>query len=215
HRLAGRRHRGQRRSSCGHRQGEGRQVRALLEFLGSGRNVPRPCRSLRALPSGGNGAVSVRASAIVIALIVLLDQYTKSLVASSWRLGETLPVVPDVFSLTYVRNRGGAFGLMSDLPEAWRVAVFVLFALATVSALIWMLRNTPRGDVLQRFAITAVIGGAAGNLYDRIRYGEVVDFLDVYYRDWHWPAFNVADSFISCGVVLLLIGSLRQAREPS
>jgi signal peptidase II len=167
------------------------------------------------MPSGGSGAVSVRTSAILIALIVALDQYTKSLISSSWHLGETLPIVPDVFSLTYVRNRGGAFGLMANLPEAWRVAVFVVFALATVSALVWMVRSTPHRDVLQRFAITAVIGGAAGNLYDRIRFGEVVDFLDVYYRDWHWPAFNVADSFISCGVVLLLIGSLRRSREDS
>ncbi len=157
--------------------------------------------------------MSVRISALLALLIVALDQYTKSLISSSWRIGETHPIVPEIFSLTYVRNRGGAFGLMSDLPETWRVAFFVIFAIATVSALVWMLRSTPRGDVLQRFALTAVIGGAAGNLYDRVRYGEVVDFLDVYYRDWHWPAFNVADSFISCGVVLLLIGSLRQTRE--
>ncbi|HXC50891.1 MAG TPA: signal peptidase II [Candidatus Limnocylindrales bacterium] len=157
--------------------------------------------------------MSVRVSALLALLIIALDQYTKSLISSSWRIGESHPIVPEIFSLTYVRNRGGAFGLMADLPEAWRVAFFVIFAIATVSALLWMLRSTPRGDVLQRFALTAVIGGAAGNLYDRVRYGEVVDFLDVYYRDWHWPAFNVADSFISCGVVLLLIGSLRHSRD--
>src|SRR6185369_15002556 len=195
------------------RQSPRQQMRSLLELLGSGRNVPRPQRSLRALPSGGNGPVSVRVSALLALLIIALDQYTKSLISSSWRIGESHPIVPEIFSLTYVRNRGGAFGLMADLPEAWRVAFFVIFAIATVSALLWMLRSTPRGDVLQRFALTAVIGGAAGNLYDRVRYGEVVDFLDVYYRDWHWPAFNVADSFISCGVVLLLIGSLRHSRD--
>jgi signal peptidase II len=159
--------------------------------------------------------VSVRVSAILIALIVALDQYTKAVFSGGWRLGESLPVVPGFFSLTYVRNRGGAFGLMSDLPEAWRVAFFVVFAIVTVSVLVMMLRGTPASDLLQRFAITAVIGGAAGNLYDRVRYGEVVDFLDVYVGDWHWPAFNVADSFISVGVVLLLIGSLRAVRDDS
>lgn len=154
-----------------------------------------------------------RASALLVAFIFALDQYTKHLVVASWNLGESLPVIPGFFSLTYLRNRGGAFGLFSDLPETWRVAFFVVFAIATVAALIWMLRTTARNDVLQRLALTAVIGGAAGNLYDRVRYGEVVDFLDVYVRDWHWPAFNVADSFISCGVVLLLLSSLMPARR--
>ena len=157
--------------------------------------------------------MSVRLSAIVVALIVALDQYTKALVSGSWKLGESIPVIPNLFSLTYVRNRGGAFGLMADLPEAYRVAFFVVFAVVTVAILVMMLRTTPASDLLQRFAITSVIGGAAGNLYDRIRYGEVVDFLDVYWRDWHWPAFNVADSFITIGVVLLVIGSMRAVQN--
>lgn len=153
--------------------------------------------------------MSERASALLVAAILALDRYTKHLVDSAWNLGDTVAIIPGFFSLTYVRNRGGAFGLFSDLPEAWRVTFFVIFAVATVAALVWMLRSTPRSDVLQRFAITSVIGGAGGNLYDRLRYGEVIDFLDVYVGDWHWPAFNVADSFISVGVVLLLLASFR------
>jgi signal peptidase II len=152
--------------------------------------------------------VSERASALLVALIFAADQYTKHLISSAWQVGDTMPIIPGFFSLTYLRNRGGAFGIFSELPETWRVAFFVLFALATVAALAWMLKSTPREDRLQRLALTWVIGGAIGNLSDRIRFGEVVDFLDVYVRDWHWPAFNVADSFISCGVVLLLVGSL-------
>ncbi len=152
--------------------------------------------------------MSGRVSALLVALIVALDQFTKHLVVSSWELGDSVTVVPGFFSLTYLRNRGGAFGLLADLPEGWRVGFFVLFALATVAALVWMLRSADRDDVVQRFALTAVIGGAVGNLYDRIRYGDVVDFLDVYVNDWHWPAFNVADSFITCGVILLLASSL-------
>lgn len=153
--------------------------------------------------------MSGRVSALLVALIVALDQYTKHLVTASWHVGDSVPVIPGFFSLTYLRNRGGAFGLFAGLPETWRIAFFVVFALATVAALIWMLRSTPREDVGQRLALTSVIGGAIGNLYDRILYGEVVDFLDVYVSDWHWPAFNVADSFITCGVVLLLIGSMK------
>lgn len=157
--------------------------------------------------------MSGRASALLIALIVAVDQYTKHLVVSAWQLGDTTPIIPGFFSLTYLRNRGGAFGLFAGLPETWRVAFFVIFALGTVAALVWMLRSTPREDRIQRMALTWVIGGALGNLYDRIIHGEVVDFLDVYAGDWHWPAFNVADSFISCGVVLLLVASLRTSQQ--
>ncbi len=157
--------------------------------------------------------MSGRASALLIALIVAADQYTKHLVVSAWQVGDTTPIIPGFFSLTYLRNRGGAFGLFAGLPEGWRVAFFVIFALATVAALIWMLRSTPRDDRVQRLALTWVIGGALGNLYDRIVHGEVVDFLDVYAGDWHWPAFNVADSFISCGVVLLLVASMMTSQE--
>ena len=157
--------------------------------------------------------MSGRACALLVALIFALDQYTKQLIVAAWKLGESLPVIPCFFSLTYLRNRGGAFGLFSDLPEGWRVAFFVVFAVVTVAALVWMLRSTARSDFVQRLALTAVIGGAAGNLWDRVRDGEVVDFFDVYVRDWHWPAFNVADSFISCGVVLLILGSLLPTRH--
>lgn len=153
--------------------------------------------------------MKLRVSALLVALMVALDQYTKHLILADWQVGDTVAVIPGFFSLTYVRNRGGAFGLMADLPEAWRVGFFVAFAVLTVAGLSWMLRETPREDVAQRLALTGVIGGAIGNLYDRVRYGEVVDFLDVYVRDWHWPAFNVADSFITCGVILLVLASLR------
>ncbi len=127
-------------------------------------------------------------------------------------VGESAVLIPGFFSLTYVRNRGGAFGLLADLPGIWGQAFFIVFALGTVALLVWMLRKTPVQDLVQRAALTLVIGGAAGNLYDRIRYGEVVDFLDVYVRGWHWPAFNVA---ITVGVALLVISALRSSREAS
>lgn len=155
--------------------------------------------------------MSGRTSALLVVLMFAVDRWTKQLVTAAWELGESLPVVPSFFSLTYVRNRGGAFGMLGDLPDPWRVPAFVLFATATVAALLWMMRETPREDVAQRLALTAVIGGAAGNLWDRVTEGEVVDFLDVYVGDWHWPAFNLADTFITCGVLLLLWTALRPA----
>ena len=157
--------------------------------------------------------MSGRASALLIVLIFALDQVTKQMIVAGFQLGESLTVIPGFFSITYLRNRGGAFGLLAELPDAWRVTFFVVFAVATVAALVQVLRGTARADLVMRLAITSVIGGAIGNLWDRIRYGEVVDFLDVFVRNWHWPAFNVADSFISCGVVLIVLGSMRPARH--
>ncbi len=145
-------------------------------------------------------------------LVFVADQVTKGLILDFFNgagVGGSRAVIPGFFSLTYVRNRGGAFGLLADLPGIWGQLFFVVFALGTVALLAWMLRNTPVEDLVQRLALTLVIGGAAGNLYDRIRYGEVIDFLDVYYRSWHWPAFNVADSAITVGVALLVIATLR------
>ena len=151
-----------------------------------------------------------RVAAVVVAAMFVLDQWTKKLVVDRFELGESLPVIPGFFSLTHVRNRGGAFGLFSDLPDGVREGFFIVFAIATVAALAWMFRSAAPDDRAQRVALVSVIGGAAGNLYDRVLHGEVVDFLDVFVGDWHWPAFNVADSFITCGVILLILTTLRE-----
>lgn len=153
-----------------------------------------------------------RTATLIAVAMFVLDQFTKNLIVDRYHLGESRPLIPGFFSLTYVRNRGGAFGLLADLPGPTGQIFFIVFAIGALVLLARMLRGTPRSDVVQRFALTSVIGGAAGNLYDRIRYGEVVDFLDVYVGDWHWPAFNLADSFISVGVVLLLAGALSTHR---
>jgi len=153
-----------------------------------------------------------RIAALVAAAVFVADQVTKGMILSAFDgegSGRSKILIPNFFSLTYVRNRGGAFGFLSDMPAVWRETFFIVFAIGTVALLVWMLRKTPVEDIVQRLALTLVIGGAAGNLYDRIRYGEVIDFLDVYVRNWHWPAFNVADSAITVGVALLVIGSLR------
>ncbi len=153
--------------------------------------------------------MSLRAAALLVALIVALDRATKALVMARMSLGESIAVIPGFFSLTSVRNRGAAFGMLADLPEPWRLLFFVTVAVAAVGLFGWMLLKVPERDRWQRLSLVCVLAGAAGNLYDRVRYGEVVDFLDCYVGDWHWPAFNVADSAITVGAVLLVLLSLR------
>jgi signal peptidase II len=137
------------------------------------------------------------------ALIFVADQLTKR--AALVRLDAAHPVVviPDFFHLVLVMNPGVAFGIFAGVPPRWRwiVTLFSLTALALLASLAF--RVLPRGSIVARVAIGLVFGGAAGNLFDRWRYGAVVDFIDVFWRGYHWPAFNVADSAITVGVCLL------------
>ncbi len=141
-------------------------------------------------------------------LVVLLDQATKTWILATFTLHETLPVVPGWFHLTYVRNPGAAFGLFSGRAEAFRVPFFLA---VTAVALVVIVVTAWRAEASRPWFLAAlglVWGGAVGNLIDRLRWGEVVDFLDVFWKTHHWPAFNVADSAISVGVVLLIAEEL-------
>ncbi len=141
-------------------------------------------------------------------VIVLLDQVTKIWIDTDMRLYESIPVFDGWFSLTYVRNTGAAFSMFADLPEAYRVPFFFGVAVLATAAILYFVYSTPPSQKVVLIACGFVLGGAVGNLIDRVAYGSVIDFLDVYYGDWHWPAFNVADSFISIGVGLLLFSSV-------
>ena len=136
-------------------------------------------------------------------LIFVADQLTKK--AALLRLDPAQPVVivPNFFHLVLVMNPGVAFGIFAGVPSRWRwiVTLFSLTALALLASLAF--RVLPRGSVVARIAVGLVFGGAAGNLLDRWRFGAVVDFIDVFWRGYHWPAFNVADSAITVGVCLL------------
>lgn len=141
---------------------------------------------------------------IIAALVVLLDRLTKSLVADKITLHDYVDVIPGLFRLTHVQNQGAAFGLFSDSPSEWKVAMLILFsvaALAVVSALLWKNGNAMNATAI---ALSLVFGGALGNLWDRVASGRVIDFLDFYVGSHHWPAFNVADSAIVVGALLLL-----------
>jgi signal peptidase II len=141
---------------------------------------------------------------IIAALIVLSDRMTKSLVAQKIALSDSIDVIPGVFRLTHVQNQGAAFGLFADSPSEWKVAMLILFsvaALAVVSALLWKNGNALNTTAI---ALSLVFGGALGNLWDRVVSGRVIDFLDFYLGSHHWPAFNIADSAIVVGALLLL-----------
>lgn len=141
--------------------------------------------------------------------VVLLDQATKLLVDGALELYESRSVVDGLISLTYVRNRGAAFGLLSDAGLPYQSLLFTLVSLAALVAISLYAWRLPPAHRLAQGALALVMGGAVGNLIDRARLGHVIDFVDVYWGVHHWPAFNVADSAISIGVALLVLDVLR------
>ena len=148
--------------------------------------------------------------------VIILDQLTKWMVRSELPLHDGVPVLPGFFSIVHAANRGGAFSLFADAHEAIRLPFFFAAAVVAVSFLIYFVRQIPSDQRLLLFALASVLGGALGNLIDRALFGQVTDFLLVYYHGWTWPAFNVADSFISIGVTILVAHSIfgREADEP-
>ena len=151
----------------------------------------------------------MRLAALVGAAVLVTDQVTKAIVERAMVLHETIPLLP-VFSLTYVRNTGAAFGVFGAAPAGVRLPLFLIVTVAAAWALISMLRRARPGQRLLVGALGAILGGAAGNFICRVRYGEVIDFLDAHWGDLHWPAFNVADSAITVGVVIVLLVGLRE-----
>jgi signal peptidase II len=139
---------------------------------------------------------------IVTAIILVLDQATKLYVDANFDLYESIPVIEGWFHLTYIRNQGAAFGILSS--GALRIPFFITVTLIALGAILWYLRSLRPDQKLAAFALALIFSGAIGNLIDRIRLGEVIDFLDVFWRHHHWPAFNVADSAICVGVTLLI-----------
>ena len=148
---------------------------------------------------------------LLVLVILVLDQLSKLWVLSSYQLYEVQPLLP-VFNMTLVFNEGAAFSFLSDAGGWQRGFFIVLSSLVSVVLLVWLLRLKP-GERLTAISLAFILGGALGNLADRVRLGKVVDFLDFYWQQWHWPAFNLADSAIFIGVVLMLLGSLLQ-RDP-
>jgi signal peptidase II len=139
-------------------------------------------------------------------LAVVLDQASKLAIDKSMQLFESIPLMP-YFNLTYVHNTGAAFSFLSE-AGGWQRWFFAVLALVISAVLLVWLARLQKHEKLLAVALSLVLGGAVGNLIDRLAYGYVIDFLDVYYNAWHWPAFNIADSAITLGVALMLAESL-------
>lgn len=138
--------------------------------------------------------------------IILLDQWTKNLVIDRFKLNETLVIIFNYFSLTYIRNPGAAFGFLAEAHPAFRGPFFILIPLLALGAIGYVFKKLPDTDFRISIALSLVVGGAIGNLIDRVKYGYVIDFLDFHWKyQYHFPAFNVADSSICVGVGLLML----------
>ena len=135
-----------------------------------------------------------------LAIILISDQLTKFIVDQSMPLHHSIPVIDNLFSLTYIRNTGAAFGIFAGSAAAFRLPFLIIFSLVAIGFVVAMLRRLPEQETGLITALAFILGGAIGNLIDRFAYGEVIDFLDFYWGRYHWPAFNVADSFITMGV---------------
>lgn len=148
-----------------------------------------------------------------LAVVTGLDQLTKFMVLAGLRLYEAIPVIPGFFNLTFITNTGAAFGLLAGEQTLLRQVFFIAVAMAALLVLFFSYRHLHGQSRLFVHAIGMIAGGAVGNLIDRLRFGHVVDFLDFYVKGYHWPAFNVADSAITIGVGLFILGSLLAPAE--
>ena len=137
---------------------------------------------------------------LIVAGILLADQVTKGLVTQRFSLHENLEVIPGFFNLTYIRNTGGAFGVLAGEASRLRAGLFLAISCVALGVIFYLYTRIPAGKPWLNAGLAMTLGGALGNLIDRIRFGEVVDFLDFHIGTLHWPAFNVADSAISVGV---------------
>lgn len=166
---------------------------------------------------------AARKAYFLLALAILVvDQVTK-VAADVYLAGRgAVTIVPGFFNLAYSRNRGGLFGYFGNLEDPWRILLLTVFPLAAVAVIALFLAKTDEPDKSTLSGLAMILGGATGNLIDRVLRGEVVDFLDVYVAqgavaEWlldrfgttHWPTFNIADSAIVCGAALLLLDVIR------
>ncbi len=145
----------------------------------------------------------------IAGVVVALDQVTKALVDDFMTLHESHTIVEGLVRLTYVQNRGAAFGILSEAGLPYQSLMFSVVSLLALLAIALYAWRMPVQSRLPQTALAMVMGGAVGNLLDRARLGYVIDYVDMYWGPHHWPAFNVADSAITVGVALLVIDILR------
>ena len=149
----------------------------------------------------------------VVGLIVVLDQLTKLMIRREFELYDSTAIIPNLFSLTRIHNTGAAFGLLDSVDLPFKTALLAVVSVGALVGLVMFAVSLPEIHRLARVGVALVVGGAAGNLIDRVWLGYVVDFVDVYWRGWHFWAFNVADSAISIGMALIILDQIGVGRH--
>jgi len=145
--------------------------------------------------------------------VVLLDQATKAWIISTMRIHESFAVIGGFFNIVHVRNPGAAFGFLASAPPLFRYLFFIAVTVAAIVLILHYLHVSRIEEPSLISALALILAGAVGNLIDRIRFGEVVDFLDIFIGNHHWPAFNVADSAITVGSVILMAVLIQKRKE--
>jgi signal peptidase II len=151
----------------------------------------------------------------IAATVFALDRITKQIIEARISAFDIHPVIPGFFDIIHARNRGAAFSLFADSTSPWRPVFLIGLSLVALVLVAGILRNASRLDKATAVGLSLILGGAMGNVFDRIVSGAVTDFLDFYIGDLHWPAFNLADSAIVIGSCLLLLSLLRPKQQPA
>lgn len=147
----------------------------------------------------------------IAGLVLVLDQLTKICIVSKFSLYESVTVLENFFHITYIRNPGAAFGIFAGSAASFRIPFFLTLSFAAIVGMLFFYKTVTEN--LLRIAISLIMGGALGNIIDRARFGEVIDFIDVHWYTNHWPAFNVADSAITIGVGLLILDMVLKEKK--
>ncbi len=141
---------------------------------------------------------------VIILALLSIDQLTKALVARSILFQSSKSIIPGFFNLTHIRNRGAIFGFFSHSESRVLFIFLTLVSLVALGLVIYYFFKTPSSQIFMKISLSVILAGALGNLIDRIIRGYVIDFLDFYIKNWHWPSFNVADACITVGAFLLI-----------
>jgi signal peptidase II len=142
--------------------------------------------------------------AVIAGLVVILDQITKILILKNVPLYHSITIIPGFFNITHIHNPGGAFGFMAHQDSSLRKLLFIFLSSSAICVIFYFYINSSKTHPFLASGFALILGGAIGNLIDRIRFGKVVDFLDFYIHNYHWPAFNIADSAITVGVTIFI-----------
>ena len=160
-------------------------------------------------------ALSRRWEWMLVLTLVITDQITKAVIRRVLELHESIPVIPDLLSLTRVHNTGAAFGLFNSMDFPGKTVLLTVVATLALSGVAWYAMSIPPGERLARLGVACILGGAIGNLIDRATAGYVLDFVDASWQGWHFWAFNVADAAISVGVILMILDLIGLGRRAS